>query len=188
MRTDKLNPPPPPSTSLASSPVHTTTTTTTPTPGPLSPGQRQGTEDPEAAAAAAAELAPSATTTTPSSSLPNKWRPWKVVLGCFLLTVPTYGLLSAIGLFQTYWRAGLLAGRSEADVAWLTSLFGFLDCLFAAPAGYLFDRTSARAGAWRLLLAAGCAAYAAAFVGLAFCETYAGFVGCVVVAGIAAGG
>ncbi|KAG7292200.1 hypothetical protein NEMBOFW57_002235 [Staphylotrichum longicolle] len=82
------------------------------------------------------------TTITPSSScsLPTKWRPWKVALGCFLLTVPTYGLLSAIGLFQTYWRAGLLAGRSEADVAWLTSLFGFLDCLFAAPAGYLFDR------------------------------------------------
>jgi hypothetical protein len=40
-----------------------------------------------------------------------------VVLGCFCLTVPTYGLLSAIGLFQTYWHAGILAGHSEGDVA-----------------------------------------------------------------------
>jgi hypothetical protein len=30
------------------------------------------------------------------------WRPWKVVLGCFFFTIPIYGLLSSIGLFQTY--------------------------------------------------------------------------------------
>ncbi|KAK3900434.1 hypothetical protein C8A05DRAFT_35936 [Staphylotrichum tortipilum] len=101
--------------------------------------------------------------------------------GCFCLTVPTYGLLSAIGLFQTYWHAGLLAGHSEADVAWITSVFGFLDCLFAAPVGVLLDHCGTR---W--LLPLGCAAYVAAFAGLAFCDSYARFMACMAVAGVAA--
>ena len=96
--------------------------------------------------------------------------------------MPTYGLLSSIGLLQTYWHAGVLQEWSEGDIAWIISLFGFLDRLLAAPAGVLFDRYGTR---WLLLL--GCAAYAAAFVGLAFCTTYAQFVGWMVVAGVAAG-
>ena len=96
--------------------------------------------------------------------------------------MPTYGLLSSIGLLQTYWHTGVLQEWSEGDIAWIISLFGFLDCLLAAPAGVLFDRYGTR---W--LLPLGCAAYTAAFVGLAFCTTYAQFVGCMVVAGVAAG-
>ncbi|KAK4103188.1 MFS general substrate transporter [Parathielavia hyrcaniae] len=108
-------------------------------------------------------------------------RPWKVVIGCFFLTVPTYGLLSAIRLFQTYWHGGMLADHLESDVAWIISMFGFLDCLFAAPAGILFDRHGAR---W--LLPLGCVVYIAAFIGLAFSRTYAQIMGCVVVAGSSA--
>jgi MFS family permease len=106
------------------------------------------------------------------------------VLGCFCLTVPTYGLLSSIGLFQTYWHGSVLAGggHSESDVAWIISVFGFLDCLFAAPAGILFDRGHG----W--LLPLGCAVYVVAFVGLACSRTYAQFMGCMAVAGVAAGG
>ncbi|KAK3298989.1 major facilitator superfamily domain-containing protein [Chaetomium fimeti] len=67
-------------------------------------------------------------------------RPWKVVLGSFSLTVPTFGLLSAVGLFPTYWRQTVLPHTSEGDAAWIIAVFGFLGCLFAAPAGVLFDR------------------------------------------------
>jgi MFS family permease len=104
------------------------------------------------------------------------------VIGCFCLTVPTYGLLSAIGLFQTYWHGGLLADHPESDVAWIISMFGFLGCLFAAPAGILFDRHGTR---W--LLPLGCAVYVAAFVGLACSRTFGQLMGCMVVAGAAAG-
>ena len=127
--------------------------------------------------------AASSASNNPSPSTPlQRWRPWKVVAGCFWLTVPTYGLLSSIGLLQTYWHTGVLQERSEGDIAWIISLFGFLDCLLAAPAGVLFDLYGTR---W--LLSLGCATYAAAFVGLAFCTTYAQFVGCMVVAAVAAG-
>jgi MFS family permease len=63
-------------------------------------------------------------------------------------------------------------------------VFGFLGCLFAAPAGVLFDRYGASSS---LLLPLGCVVYVAAFVGLAWCRTYAQFMGCMVVAGVAAG-
>jgi hypothetical protein len=93
-------------------------------------------------------------------------------------------LLSSIGLFQTYWHGSVLAGggHSESDVAWIISVFGFLDCLFAAPAGILFDRGHG----W--LLPLGCAVYVVAWVGLACSRTYAQFMGCMAVAGVAAGG
>ncbi|KAK4150555.1 hypothetical protein C8A00DRAFT_36832 [Chaetomidium leptoderma] len=102
------------------------------------PGPATG--DPEAAAdsnAAHVQPPPLATATSSTSAeaasaqqhqaTDTGWRPWKVALGCFCLTVPTYGLLSGIGLFQTYWRQGLLSDHSEADIAWIISVFGFLD-------------------------------------------------------------
>lgn len=103
-------------------------------------------------------------------------------MGCFCLTVPTYGLLSSIGLFRTYWHRHVLGAHSEGDIAWIISVFGFLDCLFAAPSGILFDRYGPRR-----LLPLGCVAYVAAFIGLAFSTTYAQFMGCMALAGVAAG-
>lgn len=104
-----------------------------------------------------------------------------MVIGCFCLTVPTYGLLSSIGLFQTYWYQGMLHDYTESDISWIISIFGFLDCLFAAPAGILFDRHGC---GWLLLV--GCVAYTVSFIGLAFSNTYGQFMGCMTLAGISA--
>lgn len=104
------------------------------------------------------------------------------MIGCFCLTIPTYGLLSSIGLFQPYWHQHVLQNSAGGDIAWIISLFGFLDCLFAAPAGILFDRYGLR---W--LLPIGCVAYVAAFIGLAFASTYSQFMSCMALAGISAG-
>ncbi|KAK3330415.1 major facilitator superfamily domain-containing protein [Apodospora peruviana] len=103
-----------------------------------------------------------------AAALDTGWRPWKVVVGNFCLTVPTYGLLSSVGLFQT-------------EISWIISVFGFVMCLFAGPCGVLFDRYGS---GW--LLAASTSAYAGSFVGLAFSATYAHFMGCLMVAGISA--
>ncbi|KAL2153995.1 hypothetical protein VTH82DRAFT_2671 [Thermothelomyces myriococcoides] len=113
---------------------------------------------------------------------------WKVALGCFALTAPTYGLLSGIGLFQTYWHRIVLAGHSEADVTWIVSPFGFFACFLAAPAGVLlgrYDCGGRRRGQHQLPL--GSALYAAVFVGLAWCRSYAAFMACMAVAGAAVG-
>lgn len=104
------------------------------------------------------------------------------MIGCFFLTVPIYGLLSSIGLFQTYWHQHMLSAYSESEISWIISVFGFLGCLFASPAGTLFDRYGS---AWLLLV--GSLVYVAAFVGLAFSSTYGELMGCMMLAGIAAG-
>ncbi|KAK0730702.1 major facilitator superfamily domain-containing protein [Lasiosphaeris hirsuta] len=107
--------------------------------------------------------------------------PWKVVIGCFCLTVPIYGLLSSIGLFQTYWRNHQLSDYSESEVSWIISMFGFLDCFFGGPSGILFDRYGVR---WLLPLAS--IVYVASFIGLGFSSTYGQFMGCLSVAGMSA--
>ncbi|KAM7190293.1 putative transporter [Naviculisporaceae sp. PSN 640] len=117
---------------------------------------------------------------TPIVKLDTGWRPWKVVVGSFCLTVPTYGLLSSVGLFQTYWGQHQLGGGdyTESEISWIISLFGFLVCFVAAPSGMLFDRFG---HAW--LLGVSTALYVGAFVGLSFCSTYAQFMACLIVAG-----
>jgi MFS family permease len=125
-----------------------------------------------------------------SSTLPPSYlrrldagfRPWKVVIGCFCLTVAVYGLLSSIGLFQTYWHGHQLRHKAESEISWVISVFGFLDCFCGVLAGVLFDRFGIR---WLLSLAS--VVYVGAFVGLAFSSTYGQFMGCFVAAGIAAG-
>ncbi|KAK0633455.1 major facilitator superfamily domain-containing protein, partial [Immersiella caudata] len=110
------------------------------------------------------------------------FRPWRVVVGCFCLTVAVYGLLSSIGLFQTYWHEHQLRDKTEGEISWIISVFGFLGCFCGVLAGVLFDRFGIR---WLLPLAS--VAYVLAFVGLAFSRTYGEFMGCFVVAGVAAG-
>ncbi|KAK4230767.1 putative transporter [Podospora fimiseda] len=107
--------------------------------------------------------------------------PWKVVLGAFCLTVSVYGLLSSVGLFQTYWKKDMLKESSRTDVAWIISAFGSFDNLMGAPAGVLYDRHGI---SWLLPLSS--YLYVASFVAMTFCTNYAQFLGCMIVAGAAA--
>lgn len=104
------------------------------------------------------------------------------MIGCFCLTAPIYGLLSSVGLFQTYWRNHQLSVYSESEISWIISVFGFLDCFFGGPSGLLFDRYGVR---WLLPLAS--IVYVASFIGLGFSSTYGQFMGCLSVAGMSAG-
>ncbi|KAK0656145.1 major facilitator superfamily domain-containing protein, partial [Cercophora newfieldiana] len=108
------------------------------------------------------------------------FRPWKVVVGCFCLTIAVYGLLSSIGLFHTYWHKHQLAEKTETEISWVISVFGFLGCFCGVLAGLLFDRFGAR-----LLLPLTSIAYVVSFIGLAFSTTYGQFMGCFILAGIA---
>ncbi|KAB5580463.1 major facilitator superfamily domain-containing protein [Coniochaeta sp. 2T2.1] len=123
-------------------------------------------------------------TTAMTTSRDRGLRPWLTVWGSFCLTVATHGLLSAIGLFQTYWRGHQLAGDySDSSISWIPSMFGFLACFFASPAGVLFDLYGSS-----VLLPVSSAVYLLSFLGLAWSATYAQFMACFVVAGIAAAG
>jgi hypothetical protein len=119
---------------------------------------------------------------SPAHAVDSGWRPWSVVVGSFCLTVATYGLLSSIGLFQTYWLGHQLSAVSSSDIAWIPAVFGFLDAVFDMPAGILYDAYGAS-----ILLPVASVVYLASFVGLAFSATYSQFMACFVVAGVSAG-
>lgn len=118
----------------------------------------------------------------PQAEMDRGWRPWKVVIGSYCLSVAVYGLLSTIGLFQTHWKEDMLKEYTDSEISWIISMFGFLDCFVAAPAGIVFDRYGSR---W--VLAVNSMAYLASFVGLAFSSTYSELMGCMVVAGVSSG-
>ncbi|ERS95521.1 hypothetical protein HMPREF1624_08037 [Sporothrix schenckii ATCC 58251] len=106
--------------------------------------------------------------------------------------MPTYGLMSAFGLFQVYWETHQLAdyngGNSDAAIAWISSLLGFLNCFFGLFSGIVLDRVSSSSSSTRgllLLLAPHCVVYWASFLALAWCSIYGQFMACMVVAGIA---
>ncbi|KAK4173051.1 putative transporter [Triangularia setosa] len=115
----------------------------------------------------------------PQAEMDRGWRPWKVVIGSFCLSVAVYGLLSTVGLFQTYWKEHMLKQYTDSEISWIISMFGFLNCFIAAPAGIVFDRYGSR---W--VLAVSSMIYLASFVGLAFSSTYSELMGCMVVAGV----
>ncbi|KAK0737591.1 major facilitator superfamily domain-containing protein [Apiosordaria backusii] len=114
-----------------------------------------------------------------SPEMDRGWRPWKVVIGSFCLSVAVYGLLSTIGLLQTYWKEHMLKEYTDSEISWIISMFGFLDCFIAAPAGIVFDRYGS---SW--VLAVNSMIYLGSFVGLAFSSTYGELMGCIVVAGV----
>lgn len=106
-------------------------------------------------------------------------RSWKVLTGSLFLTIPTYGLMSAIGLFQTYLQEHQLAAESATKISWLLSVFGFLNCFMCVAAGALFDRFKPH-----YYLPFGSLAYALSFLGLGWASTYAQFLGCFAVGGV----
>ncbi|KAK9786116.1 hypothetical protein SCARD494_11424 [Seiridium cardinale] len=106
-------------------------------------------------------------------------RAWKVLIGALCLSIPTYGLTSAIGLFQTQWQENQLSDESSDKISWILSVYGFLSCFLDIAAGILFDHVELK-----YYLPLGCLAYVASFLGLAWASTYAQYMGCFVVAGV----
>ena len=90
--------------------------------------------------------------------------------------------MSAFGLFQVYWQEHQLADMAPTSVAWIGSVFGFLDCFLDLPYGMIFDRFGVRA-----MLPIGCLLYWASFLVLAWCETFTHFMAVFTVAGLSAG-
>jgi len=120
----------------------------------------------------------SALTTYPDGGV----RAWLVVVGSTAVLTSTYGLMTAGGLFLTFWKESQLAEYTETEIAWIIAMFVFLDSLVSGPAGLLFDKF----GAQRLLFPCGLI-YGFSFLGLSFSTTYAHFMTCFVVGGIFGG-
>lgn len=96
---------------------------------------------------------------------------WLVVAGSFCIIWATFGLISSVGLFQSYWKANQLSQYTNGDIGWIPAVNVFLNLFLGVQIGPLFDRYGPR---WLLL--SGSVAYVVSLVLLAECTKYWHFV------------
>ncbi|KAF6813622.1 hypothetical protein CSOJ01_04506 [Colletotrichum sojae] len=95
--------------------------------------------------------------------------------------IPTFGLMTAVGIFHVYWKENQLKDWSNTNILWIISVFGFLAVLLCGPFGVLFDKYGPR---WLMTPAA--TVYCVSFLGIAFSSQYWQFLLCFSTAGVSA--
>ena len=98
---------------------------------------------------------------------------WLVILGSFCIICGTFGLISSVGLFQSYWQANQLSAYSTRDLGWIGAVNVFLTLLLGVQIGPLFDAYGPR---WLIL--SGSVALVVGIVLLAECKVYWHFILC----------
>jgi len=98
-------------------------------------------------------------------------RAWLVILGSFFIIMGTFGLISSVGLFQSYWSLHQLSAYTSRDIGWISAVNVFLNLFLGVQVGPLFDRYGPR---WLVL--GGSVLYLASLVLLAQCRTYWHFI------------
>lgn len=98
---------------------------------------------------------------------------WIVVAGSCMMLMCTFGMMSTIGVLQSYWETHQLQGYSSSTIGWISSVFVFLNLSLSAQVGPLFDRYGPR---WMMLI--GSVLYALSIFMLGSCEKYYQFLLC----------
>jgi MFS family permease len=94
-------------------------------------------------------------------------RAWLVILGSFSIICGTFGLISLVGLFQSYWQANQLSTYTSRDLGWIGAVNVFLNLFLGVQIGPLFDRYGPR---WLIL--SGSVIYVTSLLLLAQCKVY----------------
>ncbi|KAF1974734.1 MFS general substrate transporter [Bimuria novae-zelandiae CBS 107.79] len=105
-------------------------------------------------------------------------RAWLVVLGAWLMLLPSFGFMVAIGTLQDYWHQHQLSDYAARDVGWIPSVFVYLTLGLGLWVGPLFDRYGPR---WIALV--GSTGYIVMIFLLAECKTFWQMILCVGVLG-----
>ena len=84
---------------------------------------------------------PAAPTSFPDGGL----RAWTSVLGGFCCCFSSYGWISSIGVFQTYYQEGRWKSSSPSNVSWIVSVQVFTLTVLAPVNGKIFDSYGCRA-------------------------------------------
>lgn len=92
---------------------------------------------------------------------------WIVVAGSSMMLMCTFGMMSTIGVLQSYWEIHQLQGYSSSTIGWISSVFVFLNLSLGVQVGPLFDRYGPR---WIMLV--GSVLYALSIFMLGSCESY----------------
>lgn len=107
---------------------------------------------------------------------------WCVVVGSTATMIPTFGLMTTVGIFHVYWKENQLKEWSNTTISWIISVYGFLAVLLCGPFGVLFDKYGPR---WLMTPAA--TVYCVSFLGIAFSSQYWQLLLCFSTAGVSAG-
>ena len=92
---------------------------------------------------------------------------WLVVLGTFSILGSTFGLMTSVGILQSYWSEHQLSSYTDSEIGWIPSVYVFLSLFLGVQFGPLFDRYGPR---WINLIASG--AYVICLVLLGECKEY----------------
>ncbi|OQD99580.1 hypothetical protein PENSOL_c006G06856 [Penicillium solitum] len=98
---------------------------------------------------------------------------WIVVAGASMMLACTFGMMSTVGVLQSYWETHQLQMYSSSEIGWISSLFVFLNLLLGVQVGPLFDRYGPR---WVMLI--GSILYTVSIFLLGSCEKYYQFLLC----------
>lgn len=135
---------------------------------PTSTSGRRQAPQAENGSEPADHLPPPRTTLSPAPDFPEGGsQAWLVVLGSFCIICGTFGLMSSVGLLQSYWQTHQLSSYSTRDIGWISALNIFLNLFLGVQIGPLFDRYGPR-----YLLLSGSVFYVLALVLMGQCNVY----------------
>ncbi|EAS33852.3 MFS monocarboxylate transporter [Coccidioides immitis RS] len=74
-----------------------------------------------------------------SLSFDHGWKAWSQVLASWIMFFDTWGIVTAFGVFQTYYEQAILSQESPSTISWIGSIQSFLLLFIGAVTGPLFD-------------------------------------------------
>lgn len=104
---------------------------------------------------------------------------WIVVVGASMMLACTFGMMSTVGVLQSYWETHQLKTYTSSTVGWIPSVFIFLNLMLGLQVGPMFDRYGPR---WIMLV--GSVVYTLCIFLLGSCEEYYQFMLCLGIAGV----
>jgi MFS family permease len=103
---------------------------------------------------------------------------WLVVAGSFSMLACTFGMMSSVGVLQSYWETHQLQAYTSSTVGWVSAVFLFLNLSLGLQVGPLFDRYGPQ---W--IMICGSVLYALSIFLLGNCNKYYEFMLCLGVLG-----
>ncbi|KAJ5948054.1 hypothetical protein N7466_001069 [Penicillium verhagenii] len=95
------------------------------------------------------------------------WSSWSVVIGSWMASFSTIGMMNSLGIFQTYLEAHQLRDYSSGKIGWILGVYSFLAFFCGIQVGPIFDAKGPR-----ILVTCGGIGTILTMVLLGFCTKY----------------
>ncbi|KAJ5912618.1 hypothetical protein N7504_001501 [Penicillium tannophilum] len=95
------------------------------------------------------------------------WNAWSVVLGSWMASFSTIGMMNSLGVFQTYLEEHQLREYSSGKIGWILGVFSFLAFFCGIQVGPIFDAKGPR-----ILVTCGGIGTVLSMILMGFCTRY----------------